>query len=246
MPLFKPSRISRTTIQQDEETEFPRFRKPVGALTEAAEKPAAPALGAKTARRRSSRFLLGFMAGLAAAGVGTAAVFLLLIGGNLDGSMSAPQPPRREARIVEPEILGAPLPLELPDAVNTEPAPAVPPKSTDDTTPPPAPAPIALSDARLFVHHSATPSQAAVAADIAGQLRGGGLTVIDIRQIQGSVSAGSVRYFFASDRDAASGLADMLGRLYRGRNDPRDFRLLDFTHYNPKPRERTLEIWLPG
>lgn len=245
MPLFKPSRMSRTTMQQDKETEFPRFRKPVGALAEAAEKPTAPAPGATAARRRSSRFLLGFMAGLAAAGVGTAAVFLLLIGGDLDSFMSAPQPPRREARVVEPETLGAPLPLQLPDVVNTEPAPAAPPKPTESTAPPPAPVPIALSDARLFVHHSATPSQAAVAADIAGQLRGGGLAVIAIRQIQGTVSAGSVRYFFPADHDAASGLADMLGRLYRGRNDPRDFRLLDFTHYNPKPRERTLEIWLP-
>ena len=48
------------------------------------------------------------------------------------------------------------------------------------------------------------------------------------------------------DREAAEGLAEMLGQLYRGRNNPREFRLLDFTHYNPKPRERTLEIWLPG
>ena len=84
-----------------------------------------------------------------------------------------------------------------------------------------------------------------MAADIAGRLRGGGLSVIDIRRIQGTVSAGSVRFFFPADRDAAAGLAEMLGQIYRGRNDPREFRLLDFTHYNPKPRERTLEIWLP-
>ena len=35
-------------------------------------------------------------------------------------------------------------------------------------------------------------------------------------------------------------------KLYRGRNDPREFRLLDFTNYTPKPRERTLEIWSSG
>jgi hypothetical protein len=252
MPQFKPSRISLTPANHDEEgdgekgeeAEFPRFKKPVGALAEASEKLAAP--GGSAPRRRSGRFLLGFMAGVLAAGFGTAAVFLLLIRNDLGSFMSAPQPPRREAKVVKPETLGAPLPLELPNAVNTEPEPAAPPKPTDDTAPPTTPVPAALSDARLFVHHSATPSQASVAADIAGQLRGGGLTVIDIRPIQGTVSAGSVRYFFPADRNAASGLADMLGRLYRERNDPRGFRLLDFTHYNPKPRERTLEIWLPG
>jgi hypothetical protein len=246
MPQLKPPKTSHTPEHSDEETEFPRFKKPVGALAETAT--------ATKPRRRSGRFLLGFMTGLLAAGVGTAAVFLMLIRGDLDSFTAAPQPPRREAKVVAPEILGAPLPLESPATTDAGPAPAAPPQlpvaftppPTPPATPPAAPSPVALQDARLFVHHSATAPQAAVAADIAGQLRGGGLSVIDIRQIQGTVSTGSVRYFFPSDRDAASGLAEMLGRLYRKRNDPREFRLLDFTGYNPKPRERTLEIWLPG
>ena len=181
------------------------------------------------------------MAGVLAAGIGVAAVFLMLIRGDLDSIDPAPQPQRREAKVVAPEILGAPLPLE---------SPAPLPTGTGGTPEAPAaphrlPPRCALNQARLFVHHSATPPQAAVAADIAGRLRGGGLSVIDIRRIQGTVSAGSVRFFFPADREAAAGLAEMLGQLYRGRNEPREFRLLDFTHYNPKPRERTLEIWLP-
>ena len=243
MPQLKPFRNSRTPTQAGEETEFPRFKKPVGALVETAPQAEKPVVvhGTKT-RRPSAKFLLGFMAGVLAAGLGVAAVFLILIQGDIDNINPAPQPPRRETTVVAPEILGAPLPLESP-------APAVP-EGSRDTAPPPAPdppppAPAALNQARLFVHHSATPPQAAMAADIAGQLRGGGLSVIDIRRIQGAVSAGSVRFFFPTDREAAAGLAEMLGQLYRGRNNPREFRLLDFTHYNPKPRERTLEIWLP-
>jgi hypothetical protein len=232
MPQPKPFRNSDAPAQPSEETEFPRFKKPVGALAEAASQEKKPGtFQAETTRRRSARFLFGFMAGVLAAGIGVAVVFLMLIRGDLDRINPAQQPQRREAKVVAPEILGAPLPLESPAPRAAEPAP------------PPAPA--ALNQARLFVHHSATPPQAAVAVDIAGRLRGGGLSVIDIRRIQGTVSAGSVRFFFPADREAAAGLAEMLGQLYRGRNAPREFRLLDFTHYNPKPRERTLEIWLP-
>jgi len=197
----------------------------------------------ENARQRSSRFLFGFMAGVLAAGIGVAAVFLLLIRGDLDSINPVQQPQRGEAKVVAPEILGAPLPLESPAPRVAGPAPAVTREGSGGIAPPPAPG--ALNQARLFVHHSATPPQAAVAADIAGRLRGDGLSVIAIRRIQGTVSVGSVRFFFPADRDAAAGLAEMLGQLYRGRNDPREFRLLDFTHYNPKPRERTLEIWLP-
>jgi hypothetical protein len=232
MPQPKPFRNSHAPAQPSEETEFPRFKKPVGALAESASQEEKPVtVQAAGARRRSARFLLGFMAGVLAAGIGVAVVFLMLIRGDLDRINPAQQPQRREAKVVAPEILGAPLPLESPAPRAAEPAPS--------------PAPAALNQTRLFVHHSDTPPQAAVAADIAGRLRGGGLSVIDIRRIQGTVSAGSVRFFFAADREAAAGLAEMLGQLYRGRNAPREFRLLDFTHYNPKPRERTLEIWLP-
>jgi hypothetical protein len=242
MPQPNPFRKSRAPAQAGEETEFPHFKKPVGALAEAASQAETPVTAPATeAGERSAKFLFGFMAGVLAAGLGVAAVFLLLIRGDLDSINPAQQPQRREAKVVAPEVLGAPLPLEAPAPKDAEPALA----PTPAPIPAPAPAPSALNQTRLFVHHSAAPSQAAAAADIAGRLRGGGLSVIDIRRVQGTVSAGSVRFFFPTDRDAAAGLAEMLGQLYRGRNDPREFRLLDFTHYNPKPRERTLEVWLP-
>jgi hypothetical protein len=249
MPQPKPFRNSHAPAQPSEETEFPRFKKPVGALAEAASQAGTPAAARSAkARQRSSRFLFGFMTGVLAAGLGVAVVFLILIRGDLDSLNPASQSQRREAKVIAPEIYGAPLPLEAPAPRDAEPAPAVPPEEPPAPAPPPTPpprAPSALNQTRLFVHHSNTPPQAAVATDIAGQLRGGGLSVIDIRRIQGTISAGSVRFFFPADREAAAGLAEMLGRFYRGRNDPQEFRLLDFTHYNPKPREHTLEIWLP-
>jgi hypothetical protein len=253
MPQPKPFRSSfrnsRAPTRSSEETEFPRFRKPVGPVAEAAPEVEKPVMAQnEKAHRRSAKFLFGFMAGVLAAGIGVAAVFLLLIRGDLDSINPVQQPQPREAKVVAPEILGAPLPLESPAPRNSQPAPAVTREGSGGTALPPAalpPAPSALNQTRLFVHHSATPPQAAVATDIAGRLRGGGLSVIGIRRIQGTVSAGSVRFFFPADREAAVGLAEMLGQLSRGRNDPQEFRLLDFTHYNPKPRERTLEIWLP-
>jgi hypothetical protein len=258
MPMPKPSENRHAPAFSDGETEFPRFKKPVGAMAEAAppaEEPAVtPISRAGKERTRPSRFLAGFIVGVLAAAVGVVAVFLVLIGGDLSSIDPPPQPPRREARIVAPDVQGAPLPLpqETPahalppewseNAVAAAPAaPAPPPMQT------PVPAPSAsLGQTRLFVHHSSTQPQTAVAGEIAGQLRGGGLSVIDIRRISGTISSGSVRYFFPADREAATALTEMLGQIYRGRNDPREFRLLDFTTYSPKPRERTLEIWLPN
>ena len=254
MPQPKPSDNRHAPVFTDRETEFPRFKKPVGAMAEAAPPAEGPAASptSRTAKeqRPPSRFLTGFIVGVLAAGVGVVAVFLMLIGGDLNSIDPAPQPPRREARIVAPDVQGAPLPLPL-----ETPARTLPPEWSENAVaaapaapaPPPIPAPSAsLGQTRLFVHHSSTQPQTVVASEIAGQLRGGGLSIIDIRRISGTISSGSVRYFFPADREAATALAGMLGQIYRGRNDPREFRLLDFTTYTPKPRERTLEIWLPN
>lgn len=252
----KPSDGRHAPAFSDGETEFPRFKKPVGAMAETSPPAKEPAVSptSRTAKEqhRPSRFLAGFIVGVLAAGAGVVAVFLVLIGGDLNSIDPAPQQPRREARIVAPDVQGAPLPLPL-----ETPARALPPEWPENAVaaapaapaPPPPSAPLpsaSLGQTRLFVHHSSTQPQTAVASEIAGRLRGGGLSVIDIRRISGTISSGSVRYFFPADREAATALTEMLGQIYRGRNDPREFRLLDFTTYTPKPRERTLEIWLPN
>ena len=65
MPQPKPFSNSHAPAQPSEETEFPRFKKPVGALAEAASQEEKPVtVPTARARRRSARFLLGFMAGV--------------------------------------------------------------------------------------------------------------------------------------------------------------------------------------
>ncbi|UEM20437.1 hypothetical protein JL100_025715 [Skermanella mucosa] len=194
--------------------------------------------------RRRGRFLLGFLAGFLLAGIGLGiAAYVLIV-----DVLGPARPASPTAVVIEPEMLGAPLPLGGEDAAapqpESEPQPEPPPA---EEAPPPEPAaPTPLSGARLFVHHYAVPSLAAVAADVVGALRSDGLTVIDTRTVQGSISSGNVRYFFPEDRDAAASLAERLGGLYGERFGGQDFRVVDFTHYDPKPRERTIEVWLPG
>ena len=207
MPQIKPSRNFRAPAISDpaQPAPDPRRRSFHASRNRSEHWPRPPPRRGRPsgpiakARQRSSRFLFGFMAGVLAAGLGVAVVFLILIRGDLDSLNPASQSQRREAKVIAPEIYGAPLPLEAPAPRDAEPAPAVPPEEPPAPAPPPSPpprAPSALNQTRLFVHHSNTPPQAAVATDIAGQLRGGGLSVIDIRRIQGTISAGSVRFFF--------------------------------------------------
>ncbi|EWY39293.1 hypothetical protein N825_07830 [Skermanella stibiiresistens SB22] len=241
MPLIKQPRARTTvTAHSNEETEFPRFTKPVGAVTRpVGPGPSIPqgAAEAPTRRARSSRFLLGFIVGLVAAAFGIAALSFMLVGGDLT---PGPQRPARQALVVTPDSVGAPLPLELPEPA--PPAAEPPPPTLLDPTPPTTP----LPSARLFVHHVVGASWASQATAVVGALQTGGLTVIDTRQVQGNISTGNVRFFFEEDRDAATRLAELLGGLYGERFGAREFRLIDFTHYSPKPRQRTLEIWLPN
>ncbi|WP_158047296.1 hypothetical protein [Skermanella pratensis] len=218
--------------------EFPRFRQPVGA---AARTPPSPPVRKAPTPRRSGRFLLGFLAGFLLAGVGLGfATYVLIV-----DVLRPARPASPTAVVIEPEVLGAPLPLGEEDAV-TPPPPASPPAPAEEAQPPGPAAPTPLSGARLFVHHYATPPLATVATDVVGALRSDGLTVVDTRTVRGSISAGNVRYFFPQDRDAAASLAERLSGLYGERFGSREFRVIDFTHYDPKPRERTIEIWLPG
>jgi hypothetical protein len=63
-------------------------------------------------------------------------------------------------------------------------------------------------------------------------------------------AAAGVRYFFAADRDAARRLLRAAAPLLAegaGRAGVVNRRTpADFTHYDPKPRPGTVEVWLPG
>lgn len=223
--------------------EFPRFKRPVGAAAQPSE-PAEPASARRpppAPPRRTGRFVLGFLAGFLLAGIGLGfATYVLIV-----DVLGPARPAAPTAVVIEPEVLGAPLPLGKEAAA----PPPVPPaaEAPPPDLPPPGPAdPTPLSGARLFVHHYAIPPLATVAADVVGALRSEGLTVIDTRTVRSSVSSGNVRYFFPEDREAAASLAERLSKLYGERFEGQGFRVIDFTHYDPKPRQRTIEIWLPG
>jgi hypothetical protein len=101
-------------------------------------------------------------------------------------------------------------------------------------------------DIRIFIHHVADQRDGALALRLADYLRGQGFTVADIRTVDVSIDKRSVRYFFTSDRAASQRLVEQLGRFSeKGRSLAPD-HASDFTHFVPKPRPGSVEVWLPA
>jgi hypothetical protein len=98
---------------------------------------------------------------------------------------------------------------------------------------------------RVFIHHVAEQRDGAVAERLAEYLRGQGFTVADIRTVDFGIGKPSVRYFFARDRAASQRLVEALGRFEGGASLAPD-RASDFTHFVPKPRPGSVEVWLPA
>jgi hypothetical protein len=101
-------------------------------------------------------------------------------------------------------------------------------------------------ETRVFIHHVADQRDGASAQQLAEYLRGQGFTVADIRSVDFGITKPSVRYFFARDRAASQRLVEELGRFSAGRASLAPDRASDFTHFVPKPRPGSLEVWLPG
>ena len=99
---------------------------------------------------------------------------------------------------------------------------------------------------RVFIHHVADQRDGALAQQLAEYLRGQGFTVADIRSVDFGIAKPSVRYFFARDRAASQRLVEELGRFSAGGAPLAPDRASDFTHFVPKPRPGSLEVWLPG
>jgi hypothetical protein len=99
---------------------------------------------------------------------------------------------------------------------------------------------------RVFIHHVADQRDGALAQQLAEYLRGQGFTVADIRSVDFGIARPSVRYFFARDRAASQRLVEELGRFAAGGASLAPDRASDFTHFLPKPRPGSLEVWLPG
>jgi hypothetical protein len=101
-------------------------------------------------------------------------------------------------------------------------------------------------DIRIFIHHVADQGASALAQRLADYLRGQGFTVADIRAVDVIVDKPSVRYFFASDRAASQHLVEQLGRISEGGRSLAPDRASDFTHFVPKPRPGSVEVWVPA
>ena len=101
-------------------------------------------------------------------------------------------------------------------------------------------------EVRVFIHHVADQPDGALAQRLADYLRGSGFTVADIRSVDFSIGKPSVRYFFARDRAASQRLVEELGRFSPGGASLGPDHASDFTHFVPKPRPGSVEIWLPA
>jgi hypothetical protein len=101
-------------------------------------------------------------------------------------------------------------------------------------------------ETRVFIHHVADQRDGALAQQLAEYLRGQGFTVADIRSVDFGIAKPSVRYFFARDRAASQRLVEELGRFSAGGASLAPDRASDFTHFVPKPRPGSVEVWLPG
>ena len=99
---------------------------------------------------------------------------------------------------------------------------------------------------RVFIHHVADQRDGALAQRLADYLRGQGFTVADIRPVDFSIGKPSVRYFFARDRAASQRLVEELGGFAAGGASLGPDHASDFTHFVPKPRPGSVEVWLPG
>ena len=93
---------------------------------------------------------------------------------------------------------------------------------------------------RVFVHYAATAGAPATAMHLVRHLKAQGF-VVEAREVDFAIASASIRYFFAADRDAAEALSSSLeGQVPGGEAPP----VVDFTHYEPKPHEGHLELWI--
>lgn len=118
------------------------------------------------------------------------------------------------------------------------PVPIQPASGPGVLTLPPGMDPDAARGTRVFVHHRASSSTAAAAAeDLVENLRSSGFEPQPPRAVPFVPSTPVVRYFHEEDQAAAARLAARLGR---------GWAIQDFRAFMPQPPPQTLEVWMPG
>jgi hypothetical protein len=94
----------------------------------------------------------------------------------------------------------------------------------------------------LVLYAESAPGSPATALHLVRQLKAAGFAV-EGQAVEFPISKPSIRYFFDSDRDEAEAVSAQLdGQIPGGAEVP----ILDLTHYQPKPREGHVEVWLGG
>jgi sulfocyanin len=101
-------------------------------------------------------------------------------------------------------------------------------------------------DIRIFIHFADHRKVTTLAERLADHLRRHGFTVVDIQPVDFTISKPSVRYFFEGDRSASERLVEELSRSFEEGTSLAPDHASDFTHYLPKPRPGTVEVWLPA
>ena len=110
-----------------------------------------------------------------------------------------------------------------------------------------APEEAATGGVRLFIHYgTAQAEDAATAARLAEYLRYRGFEVAAIRPVEFLIESAGVRYFFERDHAESQRLLEDLDWFFRGMPHHAPVRASDFTHYTPRPRPGTVEVWLPA
>jgi len=104
---------------------------------------------------------------------------------------------------------------------------------------------VAPSAIRVFIHHGVDPVDRERAVQLAAFLQSTGFDVVDTRRVESEIERPSVRYFFERDREASRRLVEAMGRFFLDRPDLTPDTTTDFSHYTPKPRAGSVEVWVP-
>ncbi len=160
-----------------------------------------------------------------------------------------------------PSIVTAPIPqtatappavsprslLGDPIADREPPLVAVPPERGPAPALGPANAASVFEPLRIFVHHGAANSSgAALARELATDLKAAGAGYVEVKAVPFAVVTSSVRYFRADDRAAADQVMAAIRPVLAGNGRAVPSTPIDFTDFRPLPRPGTVEIWVPA
>ena len=142
--------------------------------------------------------------------------------------------PAPAPRPVSPDLAAEP---QTPEPKTTSPA-------ADSAAPQP---PLEIADVRVFIHYRADQPDARNSANLlASRLERAGFQVMPPRAVHLAIDHGSVRFYADDARKAARALLAAVQAAGPELSSGSAWRLRDFSHDARRPRDGTLEIWLPS